>query len=67
MKFSIRKKYCIPAFISIFLFVGVSFQNDFFELAKQIEIFTSMFKAVNQNYVEETNQETLWMLPLKTC
>ena len=38
-----------------FLFVGVSFKNDFFEIAKQIEIFTGLFKTVNQNYVDETN------------
>ena len=40
---------------SAFLFVGVSFKNDFFEIAKQIEIFTTLFKEVNSNYVDETN------------
>src|SRR5690606_21367758 len=29
--------------------------NDFFEIAKQIEIFTTMFKTVNTNYVDNTN------------
>ena len=27
----------------------------FFEIAKQIEIFTNLFKTVNMNYVDETN------------
>ena len=50
-----QKKYIIPVLASAFLFVGVSFKNDFFEIAKQIEIFTTLFKEVNSNYVDETN------------
>lgn len=50
-----KKKYIIPVVASGFLFVGVSFQQDFFEIAKQIEIFTTLFKTVNMNYVDETN------------
>jgi carboxyl-terminal processing protease len=55
MKSILRKKILIPLFALAFLFVGVSFRNDFFEIAKQIEIFTNLFKTVNQNYVDETN------------
>jgi carboxyl-terminal processing protease len=55
MKSILRKKILIPVFALAFLFVGVSFRNDFFEIAKQIEIFTNLFKTVNQNYVDETN------------
>ncbi|HWS61055.1 MAG TPA: S41 family peptidase [Flavobacterium sp.] len=50
-----KKKYIIPAIASAFLFVGVSFKDDFFEIAKQIEIFTTLFKELNKNYVDETN------------
>jgi carboxyl-terminal processing protease len=50
-----QKKYIIPVLASAFLFIGVSFKNDFFEIAKQIEIFTTLFKEVNANYVDETN------------
>ena len=50
-----QKKYIIPVLASAFLFVGVSFKNDFFEIAKQIEIFTTLFKEVNSDYVDETN------------
>lgn len=65
MKFSLKKKIVIPAVLSGFLFVGMSFQNDFFELAKQIEIFTSMFKIVNQNYVDETNPGNIMDVAIK--
>jgi carboxyl-terminal processing protease len=51
----LKKRYIIPIVASGFLLVGVSFKDDFFEIAKQIEIFTTLFKTVNQNYVDETN------------
>jgi carboxyl-terminal processing protease len=50
-----KKKFILPAIASAFLFVGVSFKDDFFEIAKQVEIFTTLFKELNKNYVDETN------------
>ena len=50
-----KKRYILPLVASIFLFIGVSFKEDFFEVAKQIEIFTTLFKELNKNYVDETN------------
>ena len=50
-----KKKYLLPVVASAFLFLGVSFKDDFFEIAKQIEIFTTLFKELNMNYVDETN------------
>ena len=50
-----KKKFIIPVAAAGMLFVGTSFKEDFFEIAKQIEIFTTLFKAVNTNYVDETN------------
>lgn len=50
-----KKRYIIPIILSGFLFVGASFKEDFFEIAKQIEIFTNLFKTVNMNYVDDTN------------
>ncbi|OCB75438.1 S41 family peptidase [Flavobacterium crassostreae] len=50
-----KKKYLIPIAASAFLIVGTSFKNDFFEIAKQIEIFTTLFKELNTNYVDQTN------------
>ena len=52
---SFQKKHIIPVVASLFLLVGVSFKEDFFEIAKQIEIFTTLFKTVNMNYVDQTN------------
>lgn len=51
----LKRKYVLPAVAVAFLFVGASFKNDFFEIAKQIEIFTTLFKTVNNNYVDEVN------------
>ncbi|WP_406844814.1 S41 family peptidase [Flavobacterium soyae] len=50
-----KKKFIIPTVAAGLLFIGTSFKEDFFEIAKQIEIFTTLFKAVNTNYVDETN------------
>lgn len=50
-----KKKLIIPVIASAFLFIGTSFKDDFFEIAKQIEIFTTLFKELNRNYVDETN------------
>lgn len=50
-----KKRYILPVLASGFLFIGVSFQENFFEIAKQIEIFTMMFKELDKNYVDEIN------------
>lgn len=55
----IKKKYIIPIVAGGFLYVGASFKEDFFEIAKQIEIFTTLFKEVNMNYVDETSPAEL--------
>lgn len=54
-----KKKIFIPILAVATLLGTVSFQNDFFEIAKQIEIFTTLFKEVNMNYVDETNPAEL--------
>lgn len=62
----LKKRYIIPVLASTFLFVGVSFKEDFFEVAKQIEIFTTLFKTVNSNYVDETNPGELMDKAIKS-
>ncbi|MGL2965450.1 S41 family peptidase [Flavobacterium sp. XGLA_31] len=62
----IKKRYIITFILSVFLFVGVSFKDDFFEISKQIEIFTTLYKTVNQNYVEETNPAELMDKAIKS-
>jgi carboxyl-terminal processing protease len=54
-----RKRYVAVAIVSVVAFTGLSFKNDFFEIAKQIEIFTEMYKQVNMNYVDETTPAEL--------
>ena len=66
MSFLNKKKVIIPTLVAGFLFVAVSFQNDFFALAKQIEIFTNLYKIVNQNYVDETNPGDLMDKAIKS-
>ena len=49
------------------IFIGtVSFKSDFFEIAKQIEIFTTLFKEINMNYVDETNPAQLMDSAIKS-
>ncbi|KQC30709.1 S41 family peptidase [Flagellimonas eckloniae] len=59
MKRLIHKKVLIPVIAVAFLVVGSSYKSDFFEIAKQIEIFTTLFKELNMNYVDETNPAEL--------
>lgn len=47
-------------------FIGTSFKDDFFEIAKQIEIFTEVFKTVNMNYVDQTNPGQMMDTAIKT-
>jgi carboxyl-terminal processing protease len=61
-----KRKIIIPIVAAGFLFIGTSFKDDFFEIAKQIEIFTTLFKAVNTNYVDETNPGDLMDKAIKS-
>lgn len=59
MKKLFKKRVIIPVLAITLLFGAVGFKSDFFEIAKQIEIFTTMFKQLNMNYVDETNPAEL--------
>ena len=53
------KKYTV-----VFLFLGMisltlSFKSNFFEVAKQIEIYTTLFKELNIYYIDEINPAEL--------
>ncbi|MBD1260060.1 S41 family peptidase [Maribacter polysiphoniae] len=61
----IKKKVLIPVLAITFLLVGSGFKSDFFEIAKQIEIFTTLFKELNMNYVDETNPAELMDTAIK--
>lgn len=56
------KKKIFIGLIGVFLALGslsFSYRSDFFEIAKQIEIFTNLYKEVNMNYVDEINPAEL--------
>ncbi|WP_318310995.1 S41 family peptidase [Flagellimonas crocea] len=59
MKRLIKKQVLIPVLAFAVLIGASSFKSDFFEIAKQIEIFTTLFKELNMNYVDETNPAEL--------
>jgi carboxyl-terminal processing protease len=62
----LKKRYVLPTLAAGFLFVATSFKDDFFEIAKQIEIFTELFKTINQNYVDDVNPADLMDKSIKT-
>ncbi|GAA0872723.1 S41 family peptidase [Gangjinia marincola] len=61
----LKKKIFIPLLVLGITFTTVSFKSDFFEIAKQIEIFTTLFKELNMNYVDEVNPAELMDTAIK--
>lgn len=53
--------------LGLVVMVGTSgfVRSDFFAIAKQIEIFTTLFKELNMNYVDETNPAALMDTAIK--
>ncbi|TNJ47087.1 S41 family peptidase [Tamlana fucoidanivorans] len=66
MKHLLKKRFVIPVIAAALFFTTSAFQNDFFEIAKQIEIFTTLFKELNMNYVDETNPGDLMDTAIKS-
>ena len=60
-----KKRIIYPVIAVVLLLSTASFRSDFFEIAKQIEIFTTMFKELNMNYVDETNPAELMDTAIK--
>ena len=65
MKINLSKKTVFVLFVGT-VFVFFSFKSNFFEVAKQIEIFTTLFKELNMNYVDETNPGDLMDTAIKS-
>lgn len=66
MKKNLHKRLIIPG-LALVLFVSTTaFKSDFFEIAKQIEIFTTLFKELNMNYVDDTNPGDLMDTAIKS-
>lgn len=53
------KVLLLTVVVALMSFGFTSYKNDFFEIAKQIEIFTNLYKEVNMNYVDEVNPSEL--------
>lgn len=64
----IPKKRLLSIVAALMLFVsGTAFyKGDFFEIAKQIEIFTTLYKELNMNYVDDTNPGELMDTAIKS-
>jgi carboxyl-terminal processing protease len=52
--FNLKKKTVVLLLIGT-IFLTYSFQSNFFEVAKQIEIYNTLFKELNMYYVDEIN------------
>ena len=66
MKKFFKTKIILPVLALTIFLSTTAFQNDFFEIAKQIEIFTTLFKELNMNYVDETNPGDLMDTAIKS-
>ncbi len=66
MKKLLHKRIILPTLALVVFFSTTAFKNDFFEIAKQIEIFTTMFKELNMNYVDDTNPGELMDTAIKS-
>ena len=53
------KKRTAIVLIGVTLFLTYSFKSNFFEVAKQIEIYNTLFKELNMYYIDEVNPAEL--------
>lgn len=65
IKYISKSKLFLPVSLLIVFLTGTAFQNNLFEVAKQIEIFTTLYKEINMNYVDETNPAELMDTAIK--
>ena len=66
MKKLLKRKIVIPIVLSVVFLSTTAYNNDFFEIAKQIEIFITLYKEINMNYVDETNPGDLMDTAIKS-
>jgi carboxyl-terminal processing protease len=64
MKINFSRKIIIILLLGT-IFLTYSFQSKFFEVAKQIEIYNSLFKELNMYYVDEINPAELTNIAIK--
>ena len=61
------KKIGIVLFLTATIVVSFSFKSKFFEVAKQLEIYTTLFKELNMYYVNEINPAELTTKAIKNA
>lgn len=62
-----KKRILLPLLAGlVILTTAVSYKSDFFEIAKQIEIFTDAYKQINMDYVDEVSPGELMDVALKS-
>jgi carboxyl-terminal processing protease len=67
MKKLLQKRILIPVLaLCVFVSGSAFYKGEFFEIAKQIEIFTTLYKELNMNYVDETNPGELMDTAIKS-
>ena len=66
LKNILKKRIILPILAVAIFFSTTAFKNNFFEIAKQIEIFTTLFKEINMNYVDDTNPGDLMDTAIKS-
>jgi carboxyl-terminal processing protease len=49
------KNGIISVFLILAISISISYKSDFFEIAKQIEIYTTLYKELNLYYIDEIN------------
>ena len=54
----IKQLSIVVLLVTVFT-VSMGYKSDFFEVAKQIEIYTTLFKELNMYYIDETNPAEL--------
>ncbi|MFB0938170.1 MAG: S41 family peptidase [Urechidicola sp.] len=50
-----NKNGIISVFLILAISISISYKSDFFEIAKQIEIYTTLYKELNLYYIDEIN------------
>ena len=65
MKLNRKNKRVFLGIVGLLFISTTAYKNDYFEIAKQLEIFTTLFKDINMNYVDETNPADLMQESVK--
>ena len=59
MKWNPKKRGVLLGIIALIFIATTAYKNDYFEITKQLDIFSTLFKEVNMNYVDKTNPAEL--------